>query len=421
MTHRPEGDTFRMAQRPFHRDWLSRQAAALIEFHKGALNPEGGFSTLGMTGKPLDNGPRGKGALRELHDTCRVTHCYAAAHLLGHPSAAGMVDHGMRYILDRHRDAANGGYFWSLDDEGPVRSDKLAYGHAFVLLAAASAGAAGHPEARALHDDILQVIRTRFWDDAAGAMSEQFDAAWAPLDGYRGMNSNMHTLEALLAAYDTWAEPELLVMAMRIADLFANRHARAEGWGIPEHYDSRWRIDRDYEGDPMFRPAGTTPGHALEWSRLLVQLWHLDGRKTAWLPEAAAALFDTATRFGWSEDRHAFHYTLDWSNKPLRRQNYWWPVAEGAAAAHVLGEILGGAQYERWYRRCWEALDRRFIDHTNGGWWHEIAPDGQPAQDVFKGKPDIYHALQACLIPLLPATLSMNGGLARDANTHHPA
>jgi sulfoquinovose isomerase len=30
---------------------------------------------------------------------------------------------------------------------------------------------------------------------------------------------------------------------------------------------------------------------------------------------------------------------------------------------------------------------------------------------VFQGKPDIYHALQACLIPLVPPTGSLTRGL----------
>ena len=34
---------------------------------------------------------------------------------------------------------------------------------------------------------------------------------------------------------------------------------------------------------------------------------------------------------------------------------------------------------------------------------------------VFTGKPDLYHAVQACLIPLLPATGSATRGLAGPA------
>ena len=59
-------------------------------------------------------------------------------------------------------------------------------------------------------------------------------------------------------------------------------------------------LDRDYyHPNEMFRPAGTTPGHWLEWTRLVLQLWVLDGRREAWMPEAAQAMFRLAMGLGW--------------------------------------------------------------------------------------------------------------------------
>ena len=105
---------------------------------------------------------------RPLHVTTRMVHCFSIAHLLGRPGAADFVDHGMRALLTRHRDAPHGGYFWSFDADGPRERDKLAYGHAFVLLAASSAKCAGHPDADKLLADISEVLETRFWEPGAG-------------------------------------------------------------------------------------------------------------------------------------------------------------------------------------------------------------------------------------------------------------
>src|SRR5271170_5792193 len=38
------------------------------------------------------------------------------------------------------------------------------------------------------------------------------------------------------------------------------------------HFTNKWVVDRTYAGSPMLRPCGTTPGHSLEWSRLLLQV-----------------------------------------------------------------------------------------------------------------------------------------------------
>ena len=408
-THDP-----RFTDRAAHRQWLISEALDLIAlFQRSALNPEGGFFTLDTNGAPNPPARADAGDVRQLHDTTRLVHCFAIAHLLGLPGAERFVDHGMRFLRSRHHDPANGGYFWSVDDTGPADSSKQAYGHAFVILAASSAQIVGHPDAKALFEDAMAVLERRFWDESVGATTEEYTADWQPLGDYRGQNSNMHLTEALMAAFEAFGDRRHLTMAERIAELVIDRHARAEGWRVPEHFTADWEVDRDYAGDPMFRPSGTTPGHALEWSRLLVQLWESGQREKAWLLEAAEALFRSTVESAWDEAHGGFYYTLGWDDAPERTDRYWWPCAEGIGAAAVLSEATGGApQYELWYRRIWGFVANHVIDHMHGGWFPELDAALRPAYRVFAGKPDLYHALQACLIPLLPSTGSVTHGLA---------
>ena len=399
------------ATRPAHRQWLLDQARTLFAlFQQRAFNPSGGFYPLGGDGTPLPP-PGPGGVVRGLHDTTRMVHCFAMAHLLGLPGADRMIDHGIAFLSSHHKDQRNGGWFWQVDDRGPVDATKQAYGHAFVLLASASAMVVGHPGAAGLMSDVTDVLLRRFWDATAGATTEEYAADWSPLGPYRGQNSNMHLTEALMAAFEASGNRDYLTMAERIADLIINRHARAEGWRVAEHFDGNWQVDRSYEGNPMFRPAGTTPGHALEWSRLLVQLWELGGRRLAWLSEAAEALFLHTCAIGWDRETGGFYYTLDWSDRPSRPDRYWWPCAEAIAAASVLRQISANPAFEVWYRRVWSFAATHLIDWHHGGWFPELGPDLTPVNKVFTGKPDLYHAVQACLIPLLPATGSATRGL----------
>lgn len=55
---------------------------------------------------------------------------------------------------------------------------------------------------------------------------------------------------------------------------------------------------------------------------------------------------------------------------------------------------------EDWYRRLWRFADDKLIDHAHAGWFPELDADGTPTGRQFKGKPDIYHSLQAVLFPL---------------------
>lgn len=392
--------------RSYHRHWLMDQANRLFDlFQANAVNPKGGFFDLDATGKPFGN-------LRQIHATSRMVHCFAIGHLLGRPGAGRIVDHGMRCLWGQHRDPQHGGYVWSFDDDGFHDASKQAYGHAFVLLAAAGAKTAGHPLADPMLADITEVIETRFWEDAHGAVAEEFTRDWSGISGYRGQNSNMHLTEALMAAFEVTGDGGYLARAERIADLIIARHARVLGHCVAEHFDAAWNIDKSYKGSDMFRPAGTTPGHWLEWSRLLMQLWVLGGRRLSWLPDAAKALFRSAVTRGWDHGRGGFFYTLDFDNRPALRQKLWWPATEAIGAAAFIAEHDSDPFFEDWYRRVWSFSATYFIDHAHGGWHPELGEDLKPIDTFFTGKPDIYHALQACLIPLYPAEGSLTRVIA---------
>ena len=91
------------------------------------------------------------------------------------------------------------------------------------------------------------------------------------------------------------------------------------------------------------------------------------------------------------------------------KRRLFWPQAEGIGAVAFLNAIDGGDLYEGWYRRMWDFVSENLIDRDNGGWRSEAPEPGEAG--FFEGKPDIYHALQACLIPLLPTTGTITRGL----------
>jgi sulfoquinovose isomerase len=395
----PSGPAF--TETPIHRQWLLDQASKIYAFFQPAsYNPAGGFHGLDFDGRPIVP-ESNNGDIREIHSTARMVHCAVIAHHLGVSGADRIVDHGMQFLWNRHRDHKRGGYFWGADDTSAAIPTKNVYGHAFVLLAAASAKTMGHPDADRLLNDATSILLNRFWDAEVGAATEEYDADWNEIGNYRGQNSNMHLTEALMSACEVTGDRRYLEMAQSIANLIINVHARAEDWRVPEHFDNNWRVDRDYAGNPIFRPSGTTPGHALEWSRLLIQLWELGKRQDDWMPEAAQNLFLTACETGWDEGSGGFFYTLNWDDTPAKRDRYWWPCCEGLAAASALFKSSRDAQFELWYRRIFSFIKHNFVDHRRGGWYPELDAYLKPVERVFRGKPDLYHAFQACLIPLL--------------------
>ena len=397
---------------PYHRSWLLDQASGLFDFFEPhSIDPVGGFFDLDDRGQPIERDAAGGRPARQLHSTTRMVHCFAISRLMGRPGAERFIDHGMDFLWNGHRDAVYGGYVWSVGKDKSGDERKQAYGHAFVLLAASSAKLVGHPDADRMIADVSEVLLRRFWEPEFGAVAEEFERDWKPVGPYRGQNSNMHLCESCMAAFEATGDRSWLDRAESIAALIIGKHASALGGRVAEHFDEKWRLDRDYSGGDVFRPFGMTPGHWLEWTRLLLQLWELGERRRDWMPAAARQLFVNAVAEGWNAERGGFHYTLDWQGKPHLGTRLWWPAAEGIGAVAFLNAIDGAPEYETWYRRIWDFVANDLIDRENGGWRTEPFDGKSAGRALFEGKPDLYHALQACLIPLLPTSGTVTRGL----------
>jgi mannose/cellobiose epimerase-like protein (N-acyl-D-glucosamine 2-epimerase family) len=389
---------------PAHARWLETETDRLLAFGRASAAPGGGFLRLDDVGRPLP-GPV------ELWITCRMTHVYALGQLLGRPGNAALVDHGLAALDGLFRDAEHGGWFAEVNADGTPRDDaKAAYPHAFVVLATSSAAAAGRPGAEALLREALHVSETRFWDDEAGMAVEEWDRAFTELDPYRGVNANMHTVEAYLAAHGVTGERVWLDRAVRILTRVVHGFARDNDWRIPEHFDAQWQADLEYNVDAPahpFRPYGATIGHWLEWARLTL---HARASLTAagdvaptWMLDDAVALFDAAVREGWSVDgAPGFVYTVDWSGQPVVRERMHWVAAEGIAAAAALHAATGEQRFDDWYATWWEYAETYLIDREGGSWWHELGTGNTVSRTVWEGKADLYHAVQATLVPRLP-------------------
>jgi mannose/cellobiose epimerase-like protein (N-acyl-D-glucosamine 2-epimerase family) len=236
---------------------------------------------------------------------------------------------------------------------------------------------------------------------------EQWDEGFEVLDGYRGVNANMHTVEAFLAAAAATGDQGLLDRALRILTRVVHELGPAHSWRLPEHFDAQWVPRLDYNVDTPahpFRPFGATIGHWLEWARLALHLRAaLGDGAPAWLLDDAVSLFDASVREGWAVDgADGFVYTVDWDGKPVVRERMHWVAAEATATAAALFAATGDPAYRTWYTTWWDHVAEVFVDPGLGSWRHELDSGNRPSGLVWNGKPDTYHAFQATLIPRLP-------------------
>jgi mannose/cellobiose epimerase-like protein (N-acyl-D-glucosamine 2-epimerase family) len=374
----------------------------LLDLAERSRLPEGGFGYLGADGRVLPDRPV------ETWIVARMTHVFGLASILGRPGADELVRHGVEALADGPlHDREHGGWRASTADD-----TKTAYVHAFAVLAGATATAADAAGGRALLDEALGVWQDRFWDDDAGLAVEEWDRGWTTLDGYRGVNANMHGVEASLAAADALADTgpgtagRLRAQALRTTERVVHGWARERDWRLPEHFDRDWtplpEFNRDRPADP-FRPYGVTIGHQFEWARLALHLRAVLDDPPGWLIEDAVALFDAAASRGWAADGHdGFPYTLDWHDRPVVGARMHWVLCEAVAAASVLATVTGDERYAGLARRWRAHGEERFADPATGNWHHELTPTGEIGTGTWAGQPDAYHLAQMLLLDRSP-------------------
>ena len=383
-----------------NRDFLKGICENLLNFGHKFPSPGGGSYYLGDDGTPWTD------RNRETWITSRMAHVYSIGTFLGHEGSEALADAALKGLKGELHDKENGGWYAGLTKDNEIVPNKQCYAHAFVILAACSEVLAGREGAQELLDEALKLYDLRFWNEEEGLSCDTWNTEFTVLDDYRGLNANMHTVEAFLAAADTTEKEEYRVRAGRIIDRVLG-WASANDWRIPEHFTKEWEADLDCNKEQpadQFKPYGATPGHGIEWARLITQ-WALstykeDRQGAEKYIQAAENLFNRAVEDAWNADgAPGIVYTTDWEGKPVVHDRMHWTLAEAINTSAVLYHVTKKEKYAENYAEFMEYLDEKVLDHEKGSWFHQLNEKNEVIGTVCPGKSDIYHALQATLIP----------------------
>ena len=391
-----------------NREFMNAMAQDLLRFGTKFPSPEGGSYYLGDDGTPWTERPR------ETWITCRMTHVYSMGYFLGFPGSEELVDAALKGLMGELHDTEHGGWYSGVSGDHQILPNKQCYAHAFVILAATSAVLANRPNADKLLDEALKLYDLRFWNEEEGLACDTWNTEFTELDPYRGLNANMHTVEAFLAAADVTGNEIYRNRAGRIIRRVIG-WAKENNWRIPEHFTSDWKADlecnKEQPADP-FKPYGATPGHGIEWGRLITQ-WALSTYKenreeASEYIEAAENLFMRAVRDAWNVDgAPGIVYTTDWNGAPVVHDRMHWTLAEAINTSAVLYRVTGKQTYAELYSEFMQYLDETVLDHVHGSWFHQLDEKNQLLNTVWPGKSDLYHAFQATLIPYHQVDLSI--------------
>ncbi|MFK8081931.1 MAG: AGE family epimerase/isomerase [Granulosicoccus sp.] len=375
-------------------EFLQQHIRSILDFYEPrVIADDGGFHQ-----SFLDNGVVFDQHSRQLVGSSRFVFNYAMAYRLqGKSHYLDWARRGLAYLQNAHQQA-DGHYAWLIDNSGVIDSRAMAYGHAFVLLAAGSCLRAGVESAEQVLDNTWDFLERYFWDENAQAYADERDASLTVLSSYRGQNANMHLCEALLYAWQATGKVRYLDRAELLANRFTFDLAEQSQGLVWEHYNSHWQIDWDFNKDKpndRYKPWGFQPGHQVEWCKLLLILneQRPDGKWSI----KAAELYDKAIAMGWDDQHGGIVYGVAPDGSFCASEKYFWVHAEALAAAWRLFRHTQEDRYLIDYRRIWQWSWEHLIDHTHGAWYRVCHRDGLVIDNRKSplGKAD-YHTLGAC-------------------------
>lgn len=393
-----------------NKEFLEEIRKNLLEFGRQFPAPDGSSYYLGDDGTPW------KDRNRETWITSRMLHVYSIGTMLGDKGSKTLAESALKGLKGALKDTEHGGWYSGLRADGEILPNKQCYAHAFVILSASSAMLAKIDGAEELLKEALELFDLRFWDEKEKLCVDTWNTEFTVLDDYRGLNANMHTVEAFLAVADALSDEKYRQRAGGIIEHVIKWFSE-NSFRIPEHFTKDWKEDLECNKEQpadQFKPYGATPGHGIEWARLISQ-WALSTYRTesssiltGKYVEAAKALYNRAIKDAWNVDgAEGLVYTTDWEGNPVIHDRMHWTLAEAINTSSVLWQITNNRRYAEDYSKFMKYLDEKVLDHENGSWFHQLNEKNEVIGTVWPGKSDLYHAFQATWIPYGNAAVSI--------------
>lgn len=325
---------------------------------------------------------------RTLVSQCRLIYNFARAfERTGNQAYAELARRGIDALV-HYFAAGAGGWVWACRDDGAVEDDTFdAYGHAFVILAQATAAAIFQDDRdRDLALQTWAFMQERF-GDVHGGLIWHIRPDGQILDEFRSQNPLMHSFEALLALAPLDESGSVRRDAARI---WAFLEARLLSPGcLPEWYGPAWRPV------PSGERAIVEVGHLFEWAFLLSEAQDLFPDEDLLAPGRQFLAYGMT--HGYDPTEGGIFSRIDYDGRRTEPRKGWWEQCEAIRAMHRYLVRHGAEEISDPLQRSLDFARRHFVDEEYGG-WYESPPGagGEPSLDkghVFKLD---YHVVNMC-------------------------
>lgn len=312
----------------------------------------------------------------------RILWSFSAAYrVLQHPQYIEAANRAYDYFLCHFIDREQGGVYWSVDYKGqPKDTKKQFYAIGFAVYGLSEYARATSDE-HALQEAIslYECIERYGYDQQYGGYIEALTRAWQPIADMRlsdkdenypkSQNTHLHiiepytnllrTLRMFSPRYHDVAE-RVETSVIRLIDIFCKKIFNQHTHHLDLFFDNDWTC----------RSSTESYGHDIECSWLLMEAAQVVDRQDM-LNEVqpVVRLLAEGSEKGLCPDGSMIHETGD-------NDRHWWVQAEAVVGFLNLYQYFHDAQALQKAQACYQYIQNKLVDHTEGEWFWSIYDDG---------------------------------------------
>ena len=310
----------------------------------------------------------------------RLVWAFASVYrVLGEEKYREMADRAYGYFTEHFLDREYGGYYTQVDSKGDVMIDhKYIYGNAFALYGLSEyARATGSAEALSLAWDQARMLE-KAWDPQYKGYYETAGRDWTPTPWIRGvnryptdiktMNSHLHLLEAFTCHLRVNRNPFVRNRVRQLLYIMLNRIVDSDIHHYHCFFDRAWN-PTSWE---------ISFGHDIEGSWLMMETAEVLGeaealRKTR---DVCVNMARAALEEGVTEDGAMLTEYNPVSGDRSKLLS-WWEQNEAVVGFLNAWELTGDEAFLDASVRCFEYINRHFVDKERGGWYPNLTLEGE--------------------------------------------
>lgn len=291
------------------------------------------------------------------------------------------ADTARSFIEDHFLDKKNGGVYWETDCNGSVIiKKKQVYAEAFTIYAYSEyALAFKDNSALDFAMDLFHKLQTYCYDKANGGYFEAFSETWDKLDDVRlsskdlnepkGMNTNLHVLEAFTTLYEASKSQEVASALKEEILLYLNTIVNSHNH-VTIFFSEDWNP----------KTTEISYGHDIESTWLIWEAAEMLGDKKLLeqIRSKIIAMIDTFIAEGFDKRTNSTWYEYFPETGDKDSDRHWWVQIEAVEGLANAYDMTGNIEYRNLAMKQWDYIKDKLIDHVHGEWFWRINDEGIP-------------------------------------------